>query len=398
MASETFFSHCLLFFIFIIFSVDSVEIHLVGSFVQEKSQLIHYEIMKPALELAVEEVNKKYNSSLVSFKLTMVADAETCYDTHVGGLISQIHYGSEPINALFGPACEISLDQAARMASYWNVPVFTAGGWSTEFSDKSTYGTLTRLSYSLDRITDFFFLILKEMEWHHVTMLSDERDPTMALLRRALIKNLLKYSEVGDYELEISVQSLINNRSANETLDIRSTLEQAALTARVFVLLIPSNEMIRDVMLMAHEMGWGNGEYAFIAIELLRGKGEKSTQDSSSSDISWYQLGSRRNKEAKAMFEALLIIKVRIETSQEFNTFAYKVAKKASLDSGSVRRYTPTDVNPIVAAFYDSILLYCYAVNQTISAGNDPNDGRSIIQYIWDKTHFDGEKFERTNH
>lgn len=378
--------------------IKCIDVHLVGVFVQDKSQLIHYEVMKPTLELAVEEARKKFNSTHLDFKLTTLADSDSCFYTKVGGLISQIHYGSEPIHALFGPACETALDQAARMASYWNIPIFTAGGWSTEFSDKETYGTLTRLSYSLDRITDFFFLILKEMDWHHVTMLTDERDPTMSLLRRALIKNLEKYSEVGDYQLEITVQPLITVRQfANETVDLKGVLEQAALSARVFVLLVSSTELVRDIMLAAHDLGWNNGDQAFLAFELLKSKSGNSQQDSSGSEISWYQLGSRRNKEAKAMFESLLVMKVRVETSQEFSSFAYKVARKASTDSSNSRRYTPADINPIVGAFYDSIMLYVTAINQTINSGNDPTDGRSIIRHIWDRTIYDGESFQGTH-
>lgn len=35
------------------------------------------------------------------------------------------------------------------MASYWKVPIFTAGGISAQFANKQLYSTLTRLSFSM---------------------------------------------------------------------------------------------------------------------------------------------------------------------------------------------------------------------------------------------------------
>ena len=376
--------------------VASKEIHLVGTFVSDRSQLIHHEIMKPVLELAVEEANKKFNSTVLSFKLTMIADSDSCFYTQVGGLISRLHYGPEKIDALFGPACEIALDQASRMAAYWDIPIFSAGGWDVSFSDKDLYPTLTRLSYSLDRITDFFFLILKEMDWHHLTLLSDESDFTTPLLRQALTKNLMKVSEKGDYPLHLTYQQLISRSgSINESLNLERALTEAAKTARIFVLLVPSADLIRDIMLAAYDLGWANGEYAFIAFELLKGKSMSQGHDSSSSSSSntaiWYKLGSRRNKEAKLMFEALNIIKVRVQANQEFEAFAYKVAKRASSQS-SGRRYTPSDINPTVAAFYDSVMLYASAINQSIAlSASNYSESRELLARIWNKTYYDGE-------
>lgn len=63
-----------------------------------------------------------------------------------------------------GPACLYSLDIVGRLASFWNVPIFSAGGSSIEFNDKTLFTTLTRLSYSLDRIADFMIQTLREFD------------------------------------------------------------------------------------------------------------------------------------------------------------------------------------------------------------------------------------------
>jgi len=63
-------------------------------------------------------------------------------------LAAEKFYNSK-VNVFIGPICTIALDPVARMASYWNVPVFTAGGVGVDFSNKRTFTTLTRMAFSL---------------------------------------------------------------------------------------------------------------------------------------------------------------------------------------------------------------------------------------------------------
>jgi hypothetical protein len=91
------------------------------------------------------------------------------------------------------------------------------------------------------------------------------------------------------------------------------------------------------------------------------------------------------------MYESLLVITVRIPISQEFGIFANKVAKMATSYSRTGKRYSSSDVNPVLAAFYDSVLIYATAINDTISQGRDPNDGKEVISNIWGKKYLDGE-------
>ena len=84
-----------------------------------------------------------------------------------------------------------------------------------------------------------------------------------------------------------------------------------------------SGELIRDVLLDAYDLGMGNGEYAFLAIELIR-------SSSTSQELhGWYRIGDRRNKEAREIFESLLQIAVRVPTSIRFTSFVHEVVKRA---------------------------------------------------------------------
>lgn len=57
------------------------------------------------------------------------------------------------------------------MASYWNIPVLTAGGFGSKFANKSIYSTLTRLIFSLDKMSQFIIAILKHFEWQNIALI-----------------------------------------------------------------------------------------------------------------------------------------------------------------------------------------------------------------------------------
>ena len=386
---------------FLIWTQESVsvtlpfEAHLVGSFVQESNQPVHYEIVKPALELAVDEVNKRF-ANRVRFRLKVRNDTDTCFTNLAGGIVSEAYFTSRA-DAIFGPACDIALDQVARLAAFWKLPVFTAGGWSNQFADKETYRTLTRLSYSLDRVAHFLLQILKENDWHHICMIVDEADPSMSLFKKSIESNFLAARDKEGYDLWVDAQVLRtktkngNGLKVNTTVNYSETLKEASKSCRIMMLMMSDGDLMRELLLAAYDLGYGNGDYAFIGLELIKG-----AKQASSGDVGWYKLGSRRNKEAKQMYESLMIIAVRIPVSQEFETFAHRVAKMATASSTRGHRYSAADINPILAAFYDSIVIYASAVNQTLAQGRDPNDGRQVISNIWGKTYLEGKARKHT--
>lgn len=117
------------------------------------------------------------------------------------------------------------------MAAYWRVPVFTAGGIGVEFNDKNIYSTLTRLAFSLDRISHFFIQIFRENDWHHVSMIVDETDFAMTLVRRSLEFMFKVEREQKDYDIKFDIQTF-QRKLGNNTVDLRHYLRESAKKAR----------------------------------------------------------------------------------------------------------------------------------------------------------------------
>jgi hypothetical protein len=98
--------------------------------------------------------------------------------------------------------------------------------------------------------------------------------------------------------------------------------------------------------------------------------------------------GDYRNREAKKMFESLMMISVRVPISPEYSVFQHEVVKRTNREFGV--NVTSDEVNPVVAAFYDSLLMYAHALNITLNAGGDPRKGRQMAQMLWNKTFYGG--------
>lgn len=104
------------------------------------------------------------------------------------------------------------------------------------------------------------------------------------------------------------------------------------------LLVVTSGELLRQILLEAHEQGMSNGEYAFLSIELIKSR--------ATTDSSWYRTGDRKNKEAREMFESLLQISVRVPTSTQYANFVHDVVKRSRIESSDASQ-SDVDVSSI---------------------------------------------------
>lgn len=159
-----------------------------------------------------------------------------------------------------------------------------------------------------------------------------------------------------------------------------------------------NGELTRNFLVNAYDLDMNNGEYVFIGIELVK----------SSNDFSWYKVGDKNNKKAKAIYESYLSLSVRVPTSSEYNIFVSDVFKRANLEfqnininhvsnqanasSSSHSKGLYSQINPLVAAFYDCIILYAYAYNRSLSSTDTGMSRNSLVtQYLWNNIFPDGK-------
>ncbi|CAN8013663.1 unnamed protein product, partial [Ixodes persulcatus] len=300
-------------------------------------------------------------------------DRRTCLEHRAGALAAEVYY-QQGATAFVGPGCSAALDHVGRMAAFWNVAAYTAGGLDDSFNRKNIYSTLTRLSFSLDRISSFFISVLREFDWHHVAVITDESSLQDMLTLKSIDQEIKSASQ---YEL-FAERYYIKQFDPPEV--ILKRLRAARDRARVFVILC-TGEVLRRILILAHGLGMSNGEFVFLNVNLIDSKSE-------SSGLSWYKPNDRMNRIAKVMYQSLLVIRVRVPTTDAYRNFVALLIKFAK-DKYDMTIYE-YDVNPVVAAFYDSVLMYAWSLNETIADGADPTDGRSLARRLWNMTFKNG--------
>ncbi|KAF8795122.1 Atrial natriuretic peptide receptor 1 like protein [Argiope bruennichi] len=351
------------------------EANIVAIFVSESELQLSGESLQAAVVLGVEDANKRYPH--IRFNLKLKNDSKTCFHNYAGVLAAEEYYKSQ-VTAFVGPACSKALEPVSRMASYWNVPVYTAGGIDMLFSLKNIFSTLTRVSFSIDQVTKFILHILMEFQWRHIAIFVDESEASETILRRSL-SEIIKQA---DYEMFPIYKEFNSSQKPN----YKQMLQDANKTARVFIILACGGT-VRSILLAGYDLGMENGEYAFLSIELLKNQ-------LYSKQFNWYKPNDKRNKEARKMYESLLIISIRVPVREEYQLFIKdmkEIAKKkfsAILESSSI--------NPIVGSFYDCVLLYAYSLNKTLSEGENPKNGRALARQIWNSTFTGGNKLRLT--
>ncbi|KJH46342.1 hypothetical protein DICVIV_07584 [Dictyocaulus viviparus] len=138
-------------------------------------------------------------------------------------------------------------------------------------------------------------------------------------------------------------------------------------------------------MLAAYELGMAtSGEYVFINIDVSTG---------SHAEKPWVRFNESTNEEnekAKEAYRALKTISLRRSDLEEYKNFETRVKIRAE-EKYDYSKITGKEyeMNNFISAFYDAVLLYAIALNETIEAGMDPRNGHSITSKMWGRT-FDG--------
>ncbi|ELT91112.1 hypothetical protein CAPTEDRAFT_175370 [Capitella teleta] len=313
----------------------------------------------PALDIAFEEAERDYG---IKFIKVISLYPDDCNSVFTTGAIADMYY-TQNISVLIGPGCSGDIIVCGKLATYFNLPQVTGVG--DLVLGKINYPTLTRLSYSLEKQSDFVTAMLNYFEWNHVAIVYDYHDALMAVQGEALTSALREDSEFAR-PYSISFDTTKNP-------DLRSFLLEVVPHARV-IFFLSSGDDLRRFMLEAESLGMTHGDYAFVTIELFPSEAW--------GDFSW-ERGDADDDRAKSAYEALLFVTLTTPSGPKWHNFVDDVKNRSASDYN----YTYTgDVNYFVGAFYDGVKYLTLALNQTLEDGEDPYDGLRVAQKRWNTT------------
>ena len=90
-------------------------------------------------------------------------------------MFSDLLLTKEPVNVLFGPACDYALAAVARFSKFHNLPLVTAGGFAMDFSEPKTkqfdeFYMLTRTGMAWTGLVEMFHNLMRQVKWNKYTL------------------------------------------------------------------------------------------------------------------------------------------------------------------------------------------------------------------------------------
>ncbi|XP_053658812.1 atrial natriuretic peptide receptor 2 [Anopheles marshallii] len=296
-------------------------------------------------------------------------------------------------DVFFGPICDYVIAPIARYSSVWEIPLITSGGLTEAFSLKAPhYKTLTRMMGNYHA----FGLMMREIHRHYNWT-----------IQAYLYHEWDEKSGRGFTDCSMAITSINRAIGGNETsswtfdeetakyADYLRLLRQIEKRARihlyrrnlVVVIMCASPSTIREIMLAAAELNMVNsGEYVFFNIEIFGSM-------TATKQPPWYAKNDtdERNQKAKEAFTALLQVVAREPEDDEYRRFSEEVKELTK----TKYNYTYAEDEPVstfVTAFYDAVLLYAYALNDSIAllgeqrALRQPINGTHLAQLMWGRS------------
>ncbi|KAM3956691.1 LOW QUALITY PROTEIN: atrial natriuretic peptide receptor 1 [Aphomia sociella] len=345
----------------------------------------------PAVDLALDKVNEKFLAHHGIELQKVQGSYPSCSGAIAPGLAADMHFKDDVI-AFVGPACAFALEPVARLAAYWNTPIITGMGDQppsegelaapasvvsrmhrlrnlrkgikpqTLFNDKGKYPTLTRMSYCQCRLPHVFTSVFERFGWAHVALLLDKSDLFSLTVGKSLEWGLRKEG----------ILKAVRELDGNERESCEALLRDVSMYARVVILSV-RGPLVREFLLAAHTLGMTRGDWAFLDVEIFQGGYWGETG---------WAAGDNRDAAARAAYEALLRVSLKLPTGDRFDDFADTVRARAKQHYN----YTFSDgeeVNFFIGAFYDGVYLLGMALNETLTEGEDIRDGRTITRRMW---------------
>ncbi|XP_011679773.2 atrial natriuretic peptide receptor 1-like [Strongylocentrotus purpuratus] len=328
----------------------------------------------PSIDLAILKIEELVHNGRVhniTIKYTRY-NRFSCYAKYpvVSPAIAANAYHTRKVAAFIGPGCIKSILSLADLAAAWNLPLITGGAPGFDLGDKKRYSTLTRTSLLVEQYAKCFEELMGFFGWK--------------------VCSLIQMNEYGYWGaitdgIEELMPKLVKNNFSFYRLKITNfhpswmALDKAIQDSRVIFMAV-DGDTLREIMLHAYDLDLINGDYAFINIIPFR-------DEQLFGDDSW-ERGDNRDEEAKVAYQALMTIRVFEPTSEAYREFEENVRERQKRDFNITDSGAGSNIF-LASAFYDVMILYSLAINETIAEGGDVYDGHAVTKKMWNRT-FDG--------
>uniref|UniRef100_A0A7N6A0H3 Atrial natriuretic peptide receptor 1 n=1 Tax=Anabas testudineus TaxID=64144 RepID=A0A7N6A0H3_ANATE len=271
--------------------------------------------------------------------------------------------------AFIGPGCSYTSSPVGLFTTHWDVPMVTAGAPAVAFYGGG-YPSITNTGPTHRKLGKFALRICEHFGWreHVMLMFSDNK--------------------VDDRPCYFAVEGLYTElKSINITLEDRVFEEKKPINysqilsdiqndSRVmFVCCSP--DVFRKLMVHFRRANLPHEQYVFFHIDVF---GESLN---SKHRQPWAH-GDEDDAIAKDAFQNVKILTYREPQNPEYREFVNNLKTDAKM----MFNYTIKDslMNIIAGGFYDGLMLYTHALNETMSTSGTRPPGKDVTKRMWNRT------------
>ncbi|XP_054638406.1 atrial natriuretic peptide receptor 1 [Dunckerocampus dactyliophorus] len=327
----------------------------------------------PALEQAVRTVNA--DPTLLPglrlgyiFKNSEDKDG-TCSESIAPLMAVDLKLAYDPW-AFIGPGCSYTSSPVGLFTTHWDVPMVTAGAPAVAFYG-GVYPSITNTGPTHKKLGKFALRICEHFGWREHVMLMfndnkvDDRPCYFA------VEGL--YTELKSINITLVDSVFEENKPPINYAQILTDIQNESRV--MFVCCSP--DVFRKLMVHFRRADLPHEQYVFFYIDVF-GESLKSEHRQP-----WAR-GDEDDAVAKEAFQSVKILTYREPQNSEYRDFVHNL----KVDAKTMFNYTIEDslMNIIAGGFYDGLMLYTHALNETMTPPTMRPPGRVVTRRMWNRT------------
>uniref|UniRef100_A0A8C7MTK4 Guanylate cyclase n=1 Tax=Oncorhynchus kisutch TaxID=8019 RepID=A0A8C7MTK4_ONCKI len=332
----------------------------------------------PALIRALERVNDE-PTLLPGHRLRIVYDSSeskdgVCSDSVAPLVAVDLKFSYDPW-AFIGPGCDYASSPVGRFTTHWDVPMVTAGAAAIGFN---MYTSITNTGPTHKKLGEFGVRLHRHFGWHRHAMLmfSDNKDddrPYYFTAEGLLFVPLLLVIALAAF----TCHSYAGKEYLDQNINLPSS-HKSHQNGRQMVYMCCSWDTFRRLMVQFWREGLPPEDYAFFFIDLFGHSLRKQPARP------WYR-GDSDDHAAKKAFRSVKILTYKEPQNPEYKEFVSNL----KTDAMNMFNFTVEDslMNLIAGGFYDGVMLYSQALNETMTEAGGRPRGDTVTKRMWNRTY-----------
>ncbi|KAK6326391.1 hypothetical protein J4Q44_G00020360 [Coregonus suidteri] len=274
--------------------------------------------------------------------------------------------------AFIGPGCDYTSSPVGLFTTHWDIPMVTAGAPAVGFNGINMYPSITNTGPTHKKLGKFGLHICKHFEWKEQVLLmfsDNKKDDRPCYFAVEGLYTELHVNNITSVDLVFEENTGPVNYS-----DLLHNIKQDGRV--VFVCCSP--DTFRQLMVHFRRASLPQEEFVFFYIDMFgRSLDSQNAQP-------WAR-GDQDDLVAKEAFQSVKILTYREPQNPEYKDFV----RDLKTDAKRMFNFTVEDslMNIISGGFYDGLMLYTHALNETMTSPEDRPVGKTVTRRMWNRTY-----------